>query len=193
MDKSVRRNEMKDKTVRTPHRIVVITALLVIVVAAHPRGAQTHQSQDKSEFTGCRTNSWEPEVLSYYGDSVTVLRKLDNYEMNLPKRRIFMFLAESKASAELSLFELADEKKNEFHVWHWKGNSAGDLREEATETILKNRGVACVGKQIKSLVMKLKPEDQGEIPAVTSATAAFGHAIRTFDAEYIRTTVFLLC
>jgi hypothetical protein len=184
---------MKDKMVRTSHRIVAITAFSVIIVLAHPGGAQTGQHQDKSEFNGCRTNSWEPEVLSYYGDSATVLRKLDNYEMNLPKRRIFMFLAESKGSAELSIFELADEKTNEFHVWHWKGNAAGNLREEATETILKNRGVACVGKQIKSLVMKLNPEDQGAIPAVASATAAFGHAIRTFDAQYIRTTVFLLC
>jgi hypothetical protein len=184
---------MKDKTPRSAHLIVAIMALLVIVVFARPGGAQTGQHQDKSDFSGCRQNSWEPEVLSYYGDPATVLRKLDNYEMNLPKRRIFMFLAESKGSAELSIFELADEKTNEFHVWHWKGNSAGELREEATETILKNRGVACVGKQIKSLVMKLNPEDQGAIPAVATASAAFGHAIRELNDQYIRTTVFLLC
>jgi hypothetical protein len=184
---------MKDKTARSAHLIVAIMALLVIAVLPHPGGAQTGQHQDKSDFTGCRQNSWEPEVLSYYGDPATVLRKLDNYEMNLPKRRIFIFLAESKGSAELSIFELADEKTNEFHVWHWKGNSAGELREEATETILKNRGVACVGKQIKSLVMKLNPEDQGAIPAVATASAAFGHAIRELNDQYIRTTVFLLC
>ena len=186
---------MKHKTIWILHLFVAIGALCIIFVLTTPGGARSEEKQDKSAlaFKGCRTASWEPEVLSFYGDSATVLKKLDNYEMNLPNRRIFMFLVESKGSAELSLFELADEKTNEFQVWHWKGDSADTLREEATETILKNRGVACIGKQIKRLVLRLHPEDQGKIPALASASAAFGHAIQHFGTQYVRTTAFLLC
>jgi hypothetical protein len=184
---------MKHKTMWTYHLFFAVGALFTTFVLAATSAVRSQESKDKLSFRGCRTESWEPEVLSFYGDSATVLKKLDNYEMNLPNRRIYMFLVESKGSAELSLFELADKDSNQFQVWHWKGNSADTLREEATETILANRGVACVGKQIKSLVMKLNPEDQGKIPAPASASAAFGHAIRHFDDRYVRTTAFLLC
>jgi hypothetical protein len=184
---------MKHKTTCTFHLVVVMWTLFVTFVLAAPGTVRSRENKNKSTFKGCRTASWEPEVLSFYGDPATVLTKLDNYGVNLPNRRIYIFLVESKGSAELSLFELADEKNNEFQVWHWKGNSADTLREEATETILANRGVACVGKQIKSLVMKLNPEDQGKIPAPESASAAFGHAVRRFDDRYVRATAFLLC
>jgi hypothetical protein len=123
----------------------------------------------------------------------------------LPDRRVFLFLVESSQSAQLSLFELATDKDDKdsqgtkskdtdkFHVWFWGGKSAAELREKATDTILANKGVLCVGEQVKGLVKSLKPEDKGVVPAPKTALAAFGHAIIGYNDQYIRLTVFLLC
>lgn len=142
---------------------------------------------------GCRYNSWTPEVFSFYGDSAAVTAKLQNFDMNLPDRRVFMFMIETADDAQISLFELAKDGKDEFQLWTWKGKSASDLREKATETILANRGVLCVGEQIKSLVKGLNPEDKGKIPAPKTALAAVGHTLKGYGSAYLRLTVFLLC
>jgi len=166
--------------------------------------AQKEVSKDKKPvFTavspsGCRRSSWTPEVFSFYGDPPAVTGKLDHFDMDLPNRRVFMFMIETDKDAQISLFELAKDNKddkNMFRLWTWKGKSASasDLREKATETILANRGVLCVGEQIKSLVKGLNPDDKGDIPAPKTALAAFGHTIQDYSTEYIRLTVFLLC
>jgi hypothetical protein len=181
-------------------RLFVVCSLLTVITFA-ALSEQKESSKDKKPVfkavspIGCKMASWEPEVFSFYGDPAAVTAKLNNFEMNLPDRRVFMFMIETTNSAQLSLFELAKDSEdgNTFHLWSWKGQSASDLREKATETILANRGVLCVGEQIKSLVKGLNPEDKGVIPAPTTALAAFGHAIHGYDKEYIRLTVFLLC
>lgn len=184
---------MKNKTMWTSYLVAGVAMAIVAFLLARPDAIYSEEEKEKSAFRGCRQESWEPEVISLYGDPATVLAKIDKFKMRLPKRRIYLFLAESDDSAELALFELAEEKENKFQVWHWKGRSAAKVREEATNTILATRGVLCVGKQIKELVMSLDPKDKGTVPAPTSASAAFGHAIRGFGKGYIRTTAFLLC
>jgi len=190
--------------------ILVVSGLLAVSALAALRQQEQNAEAKKTTFkavslAGCRRASWEPEVFSFYGDPATVRAKLENFEMHLPDRRVFMFLVESSHSAQLSLFELAkdkddkdgqDAKNNDtdkFRVWIWEGKSAAELREKAADTILANKGVLCVGEQVKGLVKSLKPEDKGVVPAPKTALAAFGHAIKGYDDQYIRLTVFLLC
>src|SRR6516165_1385109 len=190
------RKEIKMTMKWLASRLFLVCGLVIVAIAAV--GAQQQNNKDpKSTFSadsraGCRKASWEPEVFSFYGDPDAVSAKLKNFEMNLPDRRVFLFMIETTNAAQLSLFELAKESKggDTFHVWSWKGQSASDLREKATDTILANRGVLCVGEQIKSLVKGLNPDDKGEIPAPRTALAAFGHEINGYH-EYIRLTVFL--
>jgi len=191
-------------------RIVVVTGLLTVAVFAALSQQKQNVEPKKPAFkavslVGCRLASWEPEVFSFYGDPTAVRAKLENFEMHLPDRRVFMFMVESSQSAQLSLFELAkgkddkdgkgtkDKGTDKFRVWTWEGKSAAELREKATDTILANKGVLCVGEQVKGLVKSLKPEDRGVVPAPKTALAAFGHAIEGYNDQYIRLTVFLLC
>ena len=181
-------------------RLFVLSSFLAVVMFA-TLSAQKDASKDtKSVFradspAGCREASWTPEVFSFYGDPAAVTAKLNKFEMNLPKRRVFMFIVETTHDAQLSLFELAKDGKDvdTFQLWTWKGKSASDLREKATETILANKGYLCVGEQIKGLVKGLNPDDKGPIPGPKTALAAFGHVIQGYGSEYIRLTVFLLC
>jgi hypothetical protein len=182
-------------------RLFVACSLLTAVPFTALTTEQEYSKDKKPPFKaaslpGCKKQSWTPEVFSFYGDPTAVAAKLNNFDMNLPNRRVFMFMIETANDAQISLFELAKESKddkNMFHLWTWKGKSANDLREKATETILANRGVLCVGEQIKSLVKGLNPDDKGDIPAPKTALAAFGHTIHDYGSDYIRLTVFLLC
>jgi hypothetical protein len=182
-------------------RLFVACSLLTAVAFA-ALSTQKESGKDKKpafkavSLAGCKEQSWTPEVFSFYGDPAAVAAKLNNFDMNLPNRRVFMFMIETTNDAQISLFELAKESKDDnsmFHLWTWKGKSASDLREKATETILANRGVLCVGEQIKSLVKGLNPDDKGDIPAPKTALAAFGHTVHGYGSDYIRLTVFLLC
>jgi len=140
----------------------------------------------------CITYSYSPEVISYFGDSATVIKKLDNDQMGLPDRRGYLLLIETKKTAEFAFYEREDAKQ--FKVYQWSGDSMGDLREKLTDLILENRGIACIGAQTKSIVnASFRPEDKGVIPQPLSARAAFTHMLKKYDSQYLRVTVFLLC
>jgi hypothetical protein len=179
-------------------RLFVVCSLLTVVAFAALSTQKEIDKDKKPVFKavsgpGCKEQSWTPEVFSFYGDPAAVTAKLNNFDMNLPNRRVFMFMIETTNAAQISLFELSKDNNNMFHLSTWKGKSASDLREKATETILANRGYLCVGEQIKSLVKDLNPDDKGDIPAPKTALAAFGHTIHDYGTDYIRLTVFLLC
>ncbi|MGH9752068.1 MAG: hypothetical protein ACREA2_04735 [Blastocatellia bacterium] len=171
-----------------------------------PAKAPIHKRpQIKGGDDPCVTQSFSPEVVTFYGDSTSVLSKLDKHTWDLSDRRVYMVLLETDQSAELSIFEKAQAKDAQaahqhgassyVNVGHWRGASAGDLREQLSNLTIENRGIACIGEQTKSIVMsKLSPEDLGTIPAPVSIRAAFGHNIKKYGAgNYIRLTVFLFC
>lgn len=140
----------------------------------------------------CASYSFQPEVIAYFGDSSTVISKLDDDRMGLSDRRGYLLLIETKQSAEFSFFERDDDKH--FRVYQWHGASLGDLREQLTNVILENRGIACIGAQTKSIVKaRFNPEDLGTIPTPLSAQAAFSHALKKYGDQYLRVTVLLLC
>src|SRR5688572_24299626 len=97
---------------------------------------------------GCEAESWSPEVVSLYGDGATVMQKLQNFDMSLPKRRIYVSLIESDGDAEVSLFERYD---GNIKVSRWRGAPQKDLRLRLDDAILENKSVHCVGEQTKSI------------------------------------------
>ena len=152
-----------------------------------PRGTATPTIEAK-----CAEYSYEPEVIAYFGDSATIINKLEDDRMGLPDRRGYLLLVETKQSAEFSFFERAD--KQYFRVARWQGRTLGDLREQLTNVILENRGIACVGAQTKSIVKaRFNPNDLGTIPMPLSAKAAFSHTLKKYGNEYLRVTILLLC
>lgn len=142
----------------------------------------------------CIVSSYQPEVLSFHGDSTTVLNKVEELKAgSLSKLRVYMFLVETADSAELSLFERVN-GSDDYKVSHWRGASAGDLREQITNRMLSNRGVLCVGEQSKALLAKrVTTTNVGVVPAPATVRAAFGHTIQKYGSSYMRLTVFLFC
>ncbi|HWX39681.1 MAG TPA: hypothetical protein VN345_00900 [Blastocatellia bacterium] len=169
--------------------LIFVSAALCLLM-----GAVTAYPQDPEPPVVCSVSSFEPEVVSFHGDSATVLKKLEEFKEQLPvsKLRVYMFLVETADSAELSLFERADH--GTFNVSHWTGRSAGDLRETITNRMLANRGIACIGEQSKALVAeRITPVKLGTIPSPVTARAAFGHSVQKYGDKYMRLSVFLFC
>lgn len=161
-------------------------------VVAHQWTTVTDKLTPNQQRLRCANYSFQPEVIAYFGDSSTVISKLNDDRMGLPDRRGYLLLIETKQSAEFSFFERDDEKH--FRVYQWHGESLGDLREQLTNVILENRGIACIGAQTKSIVKaRFNPEDLGTIPTPLSAQAAFSHTLKKYGDQYLRVTVLLLC
>jgi hypothetical protein len=151
-----------------------------------------HDYFSATSGVGCEAESWAPEVITFYGDSETVIRKLGKFEMNLSGRRVFALLVEGNKETEIRVFERS--APGTYSVSLWKGALTPTLRGNIDKSIIDNKGVNCVGEQTKGIVSQL-PElkTESEIPAPASAKGAFAHPIRNMSAPYVRATVYLLC
>jgi hypothetical protein len=154
-----------------------------------------HQEHDQFSATsgvGCEAESWSPEVISFYGDSAIIVRKLSKFEMNLSGRRVFALLLEGAKDSAIRVYERSSPGR--YSVSLWKGALAPTLRANLDKAILENKGVHCVGEQTKAIVSQM-PElrVESDIPAPASAKAAFSHPIRDMNDTYVRATVYLLC
>ncbi|MEY9109682.1 hypothetical protein ABH999_005878 [Bradyrhizobium yuanmingense] len=153
-----------------------------------------HESDDFSATSGvgCEAESWSPEVISFYGDSETIVRKLGKFEMNLSGRRVFALLVEGAKDSAIRVYERS--RPGRYSVSLWKGAQSSSLRSNLDRAIIENKGVHCVGEQTKAIVTQM-PELRVEtdIPAPATAKAAFSHPIRELGDDYVRATVYLLC
>ena len=141
---------------------------------------------------GCEAESWSPEVITLYGDTDTINRKLSNFEMNLSRRRVFGFVVDGELSSKGAFFERTGDQ--EVAVYQWSGHVDPDLHQKIATEIVRNKGVNCVGEQTKALLAKLPNfKKQGNVSAPVNAKAAFSHQVRDIDSDYIRTTVYLMC
>lgn len=140
---------------------------------------------------GCEEESWSPEVISLYGDTQTIQRKLDNFEMNLPGRRIFIFTAEDAQREEVAFYERTSEES--MQVIRWSGVAQPGLHEKISNAIIKNKGVNCVGQQTKAILETLVgTEIIKDVAVPVSPKAAFSHSLRNFG-DYTRSTIYLMC
>jgi hypothetical protein len=142
----------------------------------------------------CSEASFAPEVHQFYGTHRSIQQKLDGAEMGLDSRRVYLLLLESDNSASLTVFDRPSAEHQTVSISQWQGRTASDLREQLTNAILENRGVACIGEQAKRVVLaRYSPRPIARISAPVTARAAFSHLLNTAAGEYVRATVFLLC
>lgn len=157
-----------------------------VPIAAEDQATAAH-------LRGCKTASFSPEVTDFYGSAATILQKIDDYDLDIGDRRIYFLLVESATGAEIRFFERVSEELAA--VYSWSGESAGDLKARIAEAILANRGINCIGEQVKALVAdSFEVRLEGTVPAPVSPRAAFAHTIRNNDKDgFIRATTGLLC
>lgn len=142
----------------------------------------------------CAKYSFEPEVYQFFGNSASIITKLDGMDMGLADRTGYMLLIETETGAELFTFDRTTWEEPQIRVASWSGPTLGDFRETLANAILNNQGIACVGQQTRRVVKaRFNPTEIGNVPCPQTAREAFSHMIKKYGAEYVRATVVLLC
>lgn len=163
----------------------------------HAHAVPTAESQETPAYLGpCAAASFSPEVYDFYGDTSTVLDKIDAQELPISERhqrRMYFLMAESAQGSEIRFFERVDEAHAA--VFSWSGQAAADLRSRIDAAVLANRGVMCIGEQLKSLLGdQIALNLEGTVPAPATARAAFAHTVRNNGGDgFLRATTAMLC
>ena len=160
----------------------------------HPSAVPTAASQETPDYLApCASATFSPEIYDFYGDTATVLGKIDAQELPIAERRMYFLMVESSKGSEIRFFERVDEAHAA--VFSWTGHAAADLRSQIDTAVLANRGVMCIGEQIKSLLGdQIALNLEGTVPAPATARAAFAHTVRTNGENgFLRATTAMLC
>jgi hypothetical protein len=173
------------------------TLIVTLIAAASLGNALSAYAQIASPSPSplsCLLSSWSPELYSYYGAKDTVAEKLANIPAKLSERRVFLQITQGDSSADVKLYER--QKDGTFIVTEWKQSErTSRLLAEIDKAIIDNKGVNCVGEQVKAVLKKELGEGKPSAPAAApvSPKAAFAHSVNEVSGEFIKSTVIILC
>lgn len=140
--------------------------------------------------TGCHSKG--VEVHTFYGATEDVLGGMDKLTTDRANSRLYMLIVESPKRAEIRIYEKTEAEG--FTVSTWRGASVGDLRLTLDRLMLKTRGSACAGEEMKNLLasrgINLRRETASAMPV--SSRAAFSPVIEPYRG-YLRVTVLDPC
>jgi hypothetical protein len=143
---------------------------------------------------GCNDASWNPESYCFYGAKDKIAEKFGNISTTkLSDRRVFLQVTQGESKADVKLYER--QKDGKFTVTEWTTKHTSRLLADIDRAIVDNKGVNCVGEQVKSILAKEleKGKVSEAVPAPESFKAAFGHPVNEAKGDFIKSVVFLLC
>jgi len=141
----------------------------------------------------CNNASWNPEVYSFYGAKENVAEKVSRLPLKLSEHRVFVQITQGEAWAQVKMFEL--QKDGTFTVTEWEGKDTSRLACDIDKAIMANRGVNCVGEQMKAAIVKAlnKGKVSNSVAAPETPAAAFGHSIKAAKGDFIKSEVIVAC
>jgi hypothetical protein len=142
---------------------------------------------------GCAASSWNPEEYAFYGAKDSIAEKLAKIPVKLAERRVFLQVTQGDSGAEVKLYERQSD--GTFNVTKWTTRESSGLLADIDKAILANKGVNCVGEQVKSVLTKaLKDGKVAEkVAAPESPKAGFAHSVKDASGEFIKSVVIVLC
>ena len=173
--------------------LTIIVAAMFAALLGRAFGVEPSPTPEPTP-DACNYASWNPEAYSFYGAKDKIVEKLANISTaKLAERRVFLQLTQGDSSADVKLYER--QKNGTFTVTEWTTKHTSQLLAEIDKVIIANKGVNCVGEQIKSLLHKqLKNGKVSEAVAPPETPkAAFSHSVKEAKGAFIRTTVILAC
>jgi hypothetical protein len=190
-------NARKDKPMKT---LILIIATMSAAWLGSAFGEEPSPSPSLSASPSgsptdaCNYNSWNPEAYCFYGEKAKIVDKLSNLPTTkLSERRVYLQITQGESRGDVKLYER--EKNGTFTVTEWTTPQTAHLLTELDKVIIVNKGVNCVGEQIKSLLGKeLKNGKVSEgVPPPESFKAAFAHSVNEAKGAFIRSIVLLAC
>jgi hypothetical protein len=170
--------------------------LIVTLIAAALLGGASAYAQYPSPTPtplSCLNSSKNPELYSFYGDKDVIVHSLARIPAKLSERRVFLQVTQGDSGADVKLYER--EKDGTYTVTEWKAKETSQLLMKIDKAIIANKGVNCVGEQVKAVLKKELGKVEASPPAAAPETpeAAFGHSVKEASGEFIKSTVIILC
>jgi hypothetical protein len=164
------------------------TLIVPVIAAVLLSGASAYAQAD-----ACNYSSWNPELYCFYGAKDKIAEKLANIPAKLSERRVFLQVTQGDSRADVKLYER--QKDGTFTVTEWGTKQTSRLLAEIDRAIVANKGVNCVGEQVKAVLGKELKEGKVSkaVPAPASPEAAFAHSVKEATGEFIKSTVIILC
>jgi hypothetical protein len=173
---------------------LIAAALLCSASAYDPTPTPTLTPTPPPESKGgCNHSSWNPELYSFYGAKATIVEKLAQIPTKLSERRVFLQVTQGDSSVDIRLYER--EKDGNYTVTEWTKKQTPQLIADIDKAICDNKGVNCVGEQVKAVLKRELGGGKDFPPAAAPETpeAAFKHSVEKASGEFIKTTIIILC
>jgi hypothetical protein len=140
----------------------------------------------------CNYASWNPEIYSFYGAKENVAEKVSRLPLKLSEHRVFVQITQGEAG-EVKMFEL--QKDETFTVTEWQGKDTSRLACDIDKAIMANKGVNCVGEQMKAAIVKAlgKGKVSHSVAPPETPAAAFGHSIKAAKGDFIKSAIIVAC
>jgi hypothetical protein len=171
---------------------ILIASSLVVRASAGTSPTPT-ASPVASPGPGCKAASWSPEEYRFYGAKDTIVENLGKIRVELSERRIFVQITQGESSANVKLYE--QQEDGTFTVTEWATKQTSHLLAEIDKAIVANKGVNCVGEQVKGVLAKElgKGRVVKAVSAPASLRAAFAHSIERAQGDFIGFVFIVLC
>jgi hypothetical protein len=126
-----------------------------------------------------------------YGHQDIILEKLSDWSAKPSDHRVFVQVTQGK-TGNVKLFEQS--KDGSYTVTEWSPRETSELIVAIDKAITANKGVNCVGEQIKAVLRKLgKGKTVEGVAEPASASAAFAHAVKEAQGDFIKTVIVFGC
>jgi hypothetical protein len=166
---------------------------LIAVALLEPGRAQTIKPSPTPTNPVCKASSWNPELYSFYGHKKIIAEKLAKIPTKLSERRVFLQVTQGDVSAEVKLFE--QQKDGTFTVTEWTAKQTASLLADIDKAMITNKGVNCVGEQIKTILNNQLKEGKvsTSVAVPESPQAAFAPHVEKVSGEFVKTTIIIGC
>jgi hypothetical protein len=153
----------------------------------------TRRKTPSPSIFGCHKATWRTESYSFYGKKEFIQEKLPNLPVNLSEHRVFLQITQGDSTGNVKLYERNQD--GNFTVTEWSPRQTSALIVAIDKVIMANKGVNCVGEQIKAALKQLlgKGHTIENVSAPVSVKAAFAHPVKEASGAFIRTVIIFAC
>ena len=128
-----------------------------------------------------------------YGSKEVILKKLGDWSEKPSEHRVFIQITQGHKSGSVKFFEKTP-GSNDYTVTEWEPHETAELVAALDRTIMANKGVNCVGEQMKAVLKKLgKGKTTHDVAEPASASAAFSHSVKEASGEFLKTVIIFGC
>ncbi len=172
--------------------ITVTIGLLAPAVANSPSPGET-PTPTPTIMGGCNHAGWNTEIYRFCGARESMIERVSNLPPEIVQRRVFAQITQGDSGAEIKLYER--QASGSFKVTFWHKDETSDLMTAADRAIVTNKGVNCVGEQVKDVLLKELGQGTAKenVPAPATPAAAFVHSLKEAKGQYIQTIIIVLC